>query len=207
MRPLHHLLVPTVAALALLSSSAAADAPTRFFGHPKGGLHAPTDLRASAGCVDQDLFLFPIQNPDGTRAVFAEITRYDHCADQVVLDHFGDSETLTSNELSVASDLSSASLTATIPMYDGLDPSFPATDPLTLDLSWIASTGPYNENIVYANGHRDGITLVNHDHETCRDATVSGTAGDGVNDYAAGATAESQICRQIAGSLFLFIER
>jgi hypothetical protein len=206
MRPLH-LLLPTVAALALLPSTGLAAPPTRLFDHPKGGLSVPTDLTVTAGCVDQDLFVLPLQNPDGTRAVFAEVTRYDHCADEVVLDHFGDSQTLTSSDLSVAGDLGSASLTATIPMRDGLDPTFPATDPLTVDLSWTASSAPYNENIVYDNGHGEGITLINHNHETCRDATVTGTAGDGVSDYAAGATAESQICEQIAGSLFLFIEK
>jgi hypothetical protein len=36
---------------------------------------------------------------------------------------------------------------------------------------------------------------------------MSGTASDGSADYAAGTTAEAQICEQIAGSLFLFIER
>jgi hypothetical protein len=203
-----HALVPLAGALlALLPATALSAAPTRFFDHPKGALRAPTDLRSTAGCIDQDLFVFPVQDPDGTRAVFAEITRYDHCADQLVLDHFGDSQALTPNELSIASDLSGASLSATVPMYDALAPSFPATDALTVDLSWTASSGPYRENILYGNGHREGITLVNHDHERCRDATASGTASDGSADYAAGATAEAQICEQIAGSLFLFIER
>jgi hypothetical protein len=203
-----HALVPLAGALlALLPATVFSAAPTRFFAHPKGDLRVPTDLRSTTGCVDQDLFVFPMQDPDGTRAVFAEITRYDHCVDQLVFDHFGDSQALTSNELSIASDLSSASLSVTIPMYDALDQSFPATDPLTVDLSWIGSSGPYKENILYGNGHRQGITLVNHDHESCRDATVSGTASDGSADYAAGATAEAQICEQLAGSLFLFIER
>jgi hypothetical protein len=203
-----HALVPLAGALlALLPATAFSAAPTRFFDHPKGGLRAPTDLRSTTGCIDQDLFVLPFQDPDGSRAVFTEVTRYDHCAGQVVLDHFGDSEALTQNELSIASDLSSASLSVTVPMYDALDPNLPATDPLTLDLSWTASSGPYTENILYGNGHREGITLVNHDHENCRDATVSGTASDGSADYAAGTTAEAQICEQIAGSLFLFIER
>lgn len=206
MRPLH-LLLPMAAALALLPATAQAAPPTRFFDHPKGTLRAPTDLVSTSGCVDQDLFVFPFQDPQGTRDVFAEITRYDHCADHVLLDHFGDSEALTPNELSIASDLSSASLSVTIPMYDGLDPNLPATDPLTVDLSWTASGGPHKENILYGNGHGDGITLVNHDHENCRDATVSGTASDASADYVTGTTAESQLCEQIAGSLFLFIER
>jgi hypothetical protein len=203
-----HALVPLAGALlALLPATAFSAAPTRFFDHPKGTLRATADLRSTTGCIDQDLFVFPFVDPDGARAVFTEITRYDHCADQVVLDHFGDSEGLASNQLSIASDLSSASLSVTVPMYDGLDPNLPATDPLTLDLSWTASSAQYKENILYGNGHREGVTLVNHDHENCRDAGVSGTASDGSADYAAGTTAEAQICEQIAGSLFLFIER
>jgi hypothetical protein len=189
-------LISALAALALVPSTAAA-APT-FFDHPKGGLSAPTNLHTGAGCIDQDTFVWPLQNPDGARAVFAEVTEYDHCADQVLLDHVGRIDALTPAELSIASDLTSASLTATIPMNDALDEAFPPADPLTLDLSWTGGGRQHRSNLLYENGHHDGITVINHDHEACRDATVAGAP--------TGTVADARLCRQLGGSLFLFIE-
>ena len=46
------------------------------------------------------------------------------------------------------------------------------------------------------------MTVINHDHEMCRDASVSGTVG-GAGGYG---VVDSRLCRQVAGSLFLFIE-
>lgn len=192
--------IPALVAFALLPSTAAA-APT-FFDHPKGGLSAPTHLHATSGCVDRDAFIWPMQNPDGTRVAFAEISRYDHCADQVLLDHVGMSDSLTPSELSIAGDLTSASFAATIPMNDALDEAFPATDPVTVDLRWTGSGRQHRENVLYENGHTDGVTVINHNHQTCRDASVSGTI-DGTFDYTG---VDALLCRQIAGSLFLFIE-
>jgi hypothetical protein len=197
-------LILALAALALVPSTAAA-APT-LFDHPKGSLSTPTNLHTSAGCVDRDTFVWPMQNPDGTRSVLAEVTEYDHCGDQVLLDHVGFTDTLTRAELAIASDLTSASLVATIPMNDALDEAFPPTDPLAVDLSWTGIGRQDRTNVLYENGHHDGLTVINHDHETCRDATVSGTVSDGSTDYAAGAVVDSRLCRQIGGSLFLFIE-
>jgi hypothetical protein len=193
-------LICALAALALVPSTASA-APL-FLDHPKGDLSAPTELHATAGCIDRDAFVWPMLHLDGTRSVVIEITRYDHCADEVLLDHVGFSDALTPAQLSIASDLSSASLSATIPANDVLDDSFPATDPIAVDLSWTASGRQYSDNVLYENGHADGITLINHDHETCRDASVSGTV-DGAGDYA---VVDSRVCRQIGGSLFLYIE-
>jgi hypothetical protein len=189
-------LIPALAALALFPSTAAA-APT-FFAHPKGDLGVPTTLHSSAGCVDHDTFLWPMQHTDGTRGAFAEVTDYDHCADALLLDHVGSADSLTAAELSIATDLSSASLSATIPMNDALADGFPATDSLTVDLSWAGTGRQDRDNVLYENGHSEGVTLINHDHEACRDATVSGAP--------AGTVADARICRQIAGSLFLFIE-
>jgi hypothetical protein len=189
-------LICALAALALVPSTAVA-APT-FFDHPKGALNVPTTLHSEAGCVDHDTFVWPMQDPDGSRVVVAEVTDYDHCAGQLLLDRVGFSDTLTAAQLSIASDLTSASLTATIPMNDALDETFPPADPLSVDLAWTGAGDLHPSNILYENGHRDGITVINHDHETCRDATVSGTPSATV--------ADAQLCRQIAGSLFLFIE-
>ena len=87
-------------------------------------------------------------------------------------------------------------------MNDALDPAFGATDPLAIDLTWTGSGRIRRENIRYVNGHTDGVTVVNHDHEACRDASVSGSV-DGAADFAA---IDTRLCRQIGGSLFLFIE-
>lgn len=193
-------LICALAALALAPSTASA-APL-FFSHPKGDLSAPTELHATSGCIDRDAFVWPMLHLDGTRSAVVEITRYDHCADQVLLDHVGFSDALTPAQLSIASDLSSASLSATIPANDALAGGFPATDPIAVDLSWAGSGRQHSDNILYENGHADGVTLINHDHEMCRDAAVSGTV-DGAGGYTA---VDSRVCRQIGGSLFLFIE-
>ena len=90
-----------------------------------------------------------------------------------------------------------------MPVFDALDPDFPQIGTLTVDVTWQAAGPLYRDNILYDNGHSDGVTLVNHDHELCRDAGLSGTvAGESAADVV-----QSRICRQIGGSLFLFIEK
>ena len=205
--------IPALVALALVPSPAAA-APT-FFAHPKGGLSAPTELRATSGCIDRGAFMWPMQNPDGTRAVFAEITQYDHCAVLIaeditsrflnVVSLFNGTIPLIAIQMQALKIGDSVTLIFTTVMdelNDALDASFPATDPLTLDLSWTGSGRQYSDNVLYENGHSDGVTVINHDHEMCRDASVSGTV-DGAGGYD---VVDSRLCRQVAGSLFLFIE-
>jgi hypothetical protein len=204
MRPTHALTaLATTAVLAIIPATAGA-APV-FFDHPKGGLSAPTDIHSTVGCIDRDAFVWPMQNPDGARSVFVEVSQYDHCADQVLLDHVGSSNALTAGELAMTRDLTTASLTATIPMGDALVDGLPATDPVTVDLSWTGSGRLHRELVRYESSHSDGVTVVNHDHEACRDATVSGTLASASIDYADGG-ADARLCRQIGGSLFLFIE-
>jgi hypothetical protein len=199
MRPLHALL-PAVVALAFASAPASADSPIRLFDHPKGDLSAFTELQSTSGCIDRDTLLFPVVHYDGTKEADIEVTEYDHCADQVLSDHVSISG---QPDLSITDDLTSASLQETIPTFDALDPAFPQIGTLTVDLVWQAGGPLYTDTILYDNGHSGAVTLVNHDHELCRDATLAGTLGG----ETVGNVVRARLCRQIGGSLFLFIEK
>ena len=198
MRPLHAALA-TVLTLAIAAPAAAAP-PTRFFGHPKGDRSAITELQSTSGCVDHHTFVWPVQHTDGFTQADFEITDYDHCTDQILSDQVGISD---QPDLTIASDLSSASLHETVPVFDGLDESFPQIGTMTVDLAWVASGPAYRDNVLYNQGRLGMATLVNHDHELCRDAEVSGTIGGASLDP----VLQTRICQQIAGSLFLYIEK
>jgi len=193
-------------AAALALSSPASASVERSFDHPKGGLSAPTDLHSTSGCLDKDAFIWPFDNPDGTSAMFVEVSLFDTCAGQPLVDHFGFTD-LAPAAFTIDGKLTSASLTVTVPMQDGLSDRFPATDPLSIDLAWTGTGRQYNDQIRYAGGHSEGVTVVNHDHETCRDAALSGTVTDASTDWAQGTAADARLCQQIGGSLFLFIEK
>ena len=199
-------LATALTAAAALACAAPAAAVERFFDHPKGGLSAPTDLHSTSGCLDKDAFVWPFDNPDGTSTMFVEVSLFDTCADEPVQDHWGFVD-LAADDFQINAKLTSASLTVTVPMHDGLIDGSPATDPLRIDLAWTGTGRQYSDNIRYANGHTDGVTLVNHDHETCRDAAVSGTVSDAATDWAQGTNRDARLCQQIGGSLFLSIDK
>ena len=205
MTPIRHLAAAAAAvALSLACATPASASVERFFDHPKGMLSVPTELHSSSGCVQRAVTVFPFVNPDGGRSVWTEVDAYDSCADQPVLARFGRAD-LAPDDVAIGDDLTSASLTVTVPAFDGLADGFPPTDPIEIDLRWIGS-GRIHESLTrYADGQLEGATIVNHDHEACRDATVAGSVVSGGVDYAAGATADTLICRQTAGSLFLFV--
>jgi hypothetical protein len=199
-------LATALTAAAALALSSPAGAVERSFDHPKGGLSAPTDLHSTAGCLEKDVFVWPFDNPDGTSAMFVEVSLFDTCANEPVVDHWGFTD-LATDDFRIDSQLKSAWLGVVVPMHDGLVDGSPATDPLTLDLAWTGVGRLYRDQIRYANGHADGVTVVNHDHETCRDATVSGTVTNATTDWAQGTASDARLCQQVGGSMFLFIEK
>jgi hypothetical protein len=192
------------AALSLACPAGASASVERIFDHPKGTLAAPAEFSSIDGCLDTGGSVFPFQNPDGTRSIFVEVGVYDLCADELLSDRFGFAD-LAPAEFTVSSDLSSAALDATVPAYDGLAAGAPPTDPIAIDVEWTA-TSPIRRWIArFEDGQFEGATIVNHDKESCRDAAVAGTVVSSGTDYMDGADAAARICRQTAGSLFLYV--
>jgi hypothetical protein len=197
--------VAVAAALSLASPAAASASVERFFDHPKGTLVAPTEFSSIDGCTDTGGIVFPFLDPGGAGSVFVEVGVFDVCRNELLSDRFGFAD-LDAGDLEISADLTAADLSVTVPASDGIAAGFPATDPIMIDLHW-TGTGPLARSLTrYEDGQFEGATVVNHDHETCRDATVAGTVVSGETDYMAAASADTRICVQTAGSLFLFVD-
>jgi hypothetical protein len=197
--------IAAVTALSLALPAGASATVDRDFFHPKGTIAAPTEFSSVSGCLDTGGFIFPFQDPGGAGSVFVEVGVFDVCADQLVSDRFGFTD-LTPGDLTMAPDLTAAELTTTVPAFDGVAAGAPPTDPIVIDARWVGSGTIRRSLTRYQDGQFDGATIVNHDHEACRDAAAEGSVTSGGTDYMSGATADAQLCLQTAGSLFLHIE-
>ncbi|HKR98226.1 MAG TPA: hypothetical protein VJU79_01805 [Candidatus Dormibacteraeota bacterium] len=116
-------------------------------------------------------------------------------------------------DFKIDEDRTTASLDASVPLYDRLSNSDPAPQVSTLDINtdWTGVGKLRSEMIHYQLGKMpvgdSEAIVINLDHESCRDASLTGAISEdgGATNYLDGATTESHLCEQIPGSLFLYV--
>ena len=207
-------LAAVLAMLALCVLASPASASGVFKGVPNGPisgtLNAPTDIMSPVGCGSRDVTILPADSPDGSSFLVAFVTVSD-CSGNVVSFH-GNGVELAPSTFQIDADRTAASLHLSRPLYDLLSSNDPPPQVSTLDIN-LQLTGVGKllppEMIRYQLGKTDegdGI-IVNLNHVGCRNATLAGTVSEdgGATNYLTGATVHTQLCKQLPGSLFVFV--
>jgi hypothetical protein len=143
----------------------------------------------STGCVVTEGFVMS-SNPVGKSGsaqpyTFAIVDRYDVCTGELLSSEYG--QTASSN-LKSASNLTSASLQATIPAVDQNG----NTGTLTVNLTWTGS-GPVMKGVFTSHFSGGGFSETSHSSGQTRNATATGSISDGVMNYAHGASTDASI--------------
>ena len=182
----------TALAALLLPSVAHADSPSRFVDFNKT-LNAGADFDSTAGCVDTHVGIIgaavlqatTVANAGVTHHAgangFIEVVQFDHCTNTQVLDAASpccDGPPLEG--LTVARDLTTAGLNATIPVIDSVSN---ATKNLIVRLAWTAIP-PLTRDSFEFHFTDPGLSHLHFsDHGTGYGAQASGTVSDGATNY------------------------
>lgn len=202
MKTTSKLLIVLMLALATFSqhSTALAGGNFRFRGDTADAYFSSFD-----GCVYTDMYLYVSdginQSPPGPGGASSGtglfIYQYDSCTDTQLLGADGFAS-LASPDFQVSGKLSSATLNATVSMYDYVsDTSFD----VSIDLVW-AGTGPLFRQS--SNSHFDypGCKVNSRFRGTFRSAEVSGSVSDGATNFAQG-TGGGNIASVKSGDLYI----
>ena len=182
----------TALAALLLPSVAHANSPSRFVDFNKT-LNAGADFDSTAGCVDTHVGIIGIAVLQATTVAnggvthnagangFIEVAQFDHCTNTQLLDAVSpccDGPSLEG--LSVARDLTTATLNARMPVIDSVTNT---TKNLTVRLAWTAIP-PLTRDSFEFHLTDPGLTHLHFsDHGTGYGAEASGTVSDGATNY------------------------
>ena len=136
-----------------------------------------TDVSALGG----DLFSHQIPGPpDPFSAAFVVISQYNFCTETQLLDAGGFALSLGDGDFQARNDLTSATLTTTVNVYDSVSDSF---FDVFVDLAW-TGTGPLDR--FHGKGHYQdppGCITYEHFNSTSRSTEVSGSVSDGTTNF------------------------
>jgi len=198
----------TALAALLLPGVAYAESPSRFVDFNKT-LNAGADFDSTAGCVDTHLGIIGIDLAHATTVAdtgvthnpgadgFIEVAQSDHCTNTQLLDAVTpccDGPPLEG--LTVARDLTTATLNATMPVVDSVSNATKAKT-LTVQLAWTA-TPPLTRDSFEFHLTDPGLPHLHFtDHGTAYGATASGTVSDGATNYTPDATQHAFISSDV----------
>jgi hypothetical protein len=139
-----------------------------------------------SGCINTGGSVFAFEDishsPPGpgssTAAVLIDLFQFDFCTDTPLLSASGSAE-LTDSDFQVAGNLDSATLHATVPMFDNV--SGTAFD-LTVDLTW-TSTSSLGHQSSHIKVNFQGCHVNLKNNSAFRFAEASGTVSDGTTNF------------------------
>lgn len=168
------------------SASTARAAPATVAKFKFSGPSAVAFFDNVVGCVETtvDLDGFTVNNSSGAD-IF--IGQFDNCTQTVLLQAVGST---FSSTFQVSKNLSSASLSATIPVFDAVsgNPLFN----VSVSQTWTA-TGPLSIESSTSHFHTKGFTINSHFTGRFRNATASGTVSDGTTNFTPSPSGFAQI--------------
>ena len=183
MKTIFKILAVLALALATFSQHTTASAGSNF--HFKGK-SADAFFSSTDGCIITEGFVFAsedvFQNPPGpgsaSSGVSLYIARYNSCTDTLLLAADGFAS-LADPDFQVTRKLTSATLTATVNVYDFVNDSF---FDVFVDLAW-TGTGPLGRQNGNFHFHSPGCNFNSHSNSTFRSAEASGTVSDGATNF------------------------
>lgn len=170
------------------------------------GQGAQAYFSSTDGCVTTDVFVFAndgkFQSPPGpgspSSGTFLAISQYDWCNDELLLaaDGFAD---LAAGDFEVSRQLSSATLNATVTMYNYLTDS---TFDVFVDLTWTGS-GPLFRQMSNSHFQFPGCKINERFRGTFRSAVASGSVSDGWTNFAPEPSVWAEMFSTQSGSVFV----
>jgi hypothetical protein len=139
-----------------------------------------------SGCIVTDVFVFAgeevFQSPPGPRSAAPRaslfISQYDFCTGTQLLAADGFA-LLADSDLQVSSKLESATLNATVNVFDFVSGT---SFDVFVDLTW-TGIGPLSRQNSHSHFHSPGCTFNNHSNGTFRSAEASGSVSDGATNF------------------------
>jgi hypothetical protein len=185
MKTMIKLLAVLAIALATFSqhTTASAGGNFKFRGDGADAFFSSTD---PSGCIFTDVFIFAsdgiFQNPPGPSGASSGtdlfMFQYDACANMVLLDAFGFAS-LAGPDFQVFGKLDSATLNATVNMYDYVSDSF---FDVFVDLAWMGN-GPLVRQSSNSHFNSPGCKIHSRFRGTFRPAEVLGSISDGTTNF------------------------
>jgi hypothetical protein len=152
--------------------SAAADA-NRFQGHSADAYFYTTD---ASGCIQTSVI---IETGENVLLNF-QLSRYDICQQQTLLEAFASQQPLTSSELNYYGNLDGATLHTTVTVFDYVSNS---TLDVSIDLTW-TGTGEIHKTQFHSHGSPSPRCHSNLlIQEAYRSASAVGTVSDGATNF------------------------
>jgi len=182
-------LAVTLAFIQLAPASAAQAATVTVFTSHFKDLSATADFQTSSGCVDT---FVSVGADASTAGVF--ITQFDTCSSTLLKEAFGQ----TANpDMQVDQNLRSASLHATIPVYDLVSNT---TSPVAVNLTWTGGSLRMSEDSIF---HMRGPGIIENGQfrGDFRPAVASGTVSDGVTNFTPDPSGFAQIAKFASGNV------
>ena len=149
-----------------------------------------------SGCIVTDVTVIAsdamVQDAPGSGSAlsFASVTisQYDNCADLQLLLAYG-SAPLTEGDISIAGNLNSATLNATVNVFD--EPSETTFD-VDISLAWIGTSALTHQ---HSNSHfrSPGCIMNSRSNDASRTAEVSGSISDGITNFTPAPSVEASI--------------
>ena len=165
----------------------------KFRGHSASAFFSSMD---PSGCINTGGSVFAFENishsPPGpgssTAAVLVDLFQYDFCTDTLLLSASGDAD-LTSSDFQVTGNLDSATLHATVPVYNNAAET--AFD-VTVDLTWTSTSSLGHQNSQYKVNFQ-GCHYNLKNNSAFRYAEASGTVSDGTINFTPDPSTEATI--------------